>query len=111
MDDLIKRSDAVKLLREKAEGYTVSMFATSGECWVAKTVATEAAVEIANMPTLDVVAVTRCKDCKHSAIDAYSNRRMCIRNGEIKPNGRIWFGTAVPDNHFCGYAEPPKEGE
>lgn len=53
--------------------------------------------------------ITRCADCKHSAIDAYSNRRMCIRNGEIKPNGRIWFGVAVNDDHFCGYGEPPKE--
>lgn len=54
-------------------------------------------------PTIDAVEVVRCIDCKHSAIDAYAYRRMCIRNGEIRPNGRIWFGTAVNDDHFCGY--------
>lgn len=55
------------------------------------------------LPTVYAVEVVRCKECKHAAIDAYANRRMCIRNGEIRPDGRIWFGTAVDDEHYCAY--------
>ena len=57
-NDLISRKAAVKLLREKARGYFVSMFATSGECHVARVVATEAASEIANMPAVNAVPIT-----------------------------------------------------
>jgi hypothetical protein len=53
MSDLIRREDAVEMLREKAKGYTVSMFLTSGECHVAKVVATECAAEVKNLPAVD----------------------------------------------------------
>lgn len=62
-------------------------------------------------PAVDAVKVVRCKDCKHSAIDAYANRRMCVRNGEIRPNGRIWFGVAVDDAHYCAYGAEMDGGE
>ena len=50
MEDLISRSAAVELLREKAREYTVSKFATSEHCRLARSVALEAATEIAAMP-------------------------------------------------------------
>lgn len=62
-DDLISRAAAVELLREKARGYVVSMFATSEHCRLARSVALEAAAEIAAMPGVDAAAVVRCKDC------------------------------------------------
>lgn len=61
-EDLLSRA-AVELLREKARGYVVSMFATSEDCHLARSVALEAATEIAAMPAVDAVAVVRCKDC------------------------------------------------
>lgn len=47
--DLISRTQAMRMLHDKAQGYTVSMFSTSGECWVARTVVTECVAEIGNM--------------------------------------------------------------
>ena len=69
-NDLISRKAAVKLLREKARGYFVSMFATSGECHVARVVATEAASEIANMPAVNAEPVVYCRACRHFKKDA-----------------------------------------
>lgn len=64
---------------------------------------------INRQPTVDAVEVVRCKDCAHSAIDAKTGQMMCALNGEIKPDGRIWYGTAVDEMHFCGYGETPDE--
>ena len=57
MSDLIRREDAVKMLREKAQGYTVSMFATISECYMAKGAATECAAEVNNLPAVDAEPV------------------------------------------------------
>lgn len=57
MNDLISRDAAVELLREKAREYTVSKFATSEHCRLARSVALEAATEIAAMPGVDAVPV------------------------------------------------------
>lgn len=73
MEDLIVRSAAVKMLREKASGYFVSMFATSGECHVARVVATEAASEIANIPSANAVEVVRCKECVFGTRPLFAN--------------------------------------
>lgn len=56
-NDLISREAAVKLLCDKADGYYVSMFATSDECHVARIVALEAANEIESIPTVDAKTV------------------------------------------------------
>ena len=55
MNDLISREAAVELLREKAREYTVSKFATSEHCRLARSVALEAATEIAAMPGVEPV--------------------------------------------------------
>ena len=55
--------------------------------------------------TVNAIEVVRCNDCKHSAVDNYIKRRMCILYGEVRPNGHIWYGTAVSDDHFCCYGE------
>lgn len=60
---------------------------------------------IRNAPTIDAVEVVRCGDCKHSAIDTGTDRLMCARMGEIRPNGHVWGGTAVAEIHFCSYGE------
>ena len=56
-DDLISRTAAVNLLREKSQHYTVSMFLTSSECNVAKVVSTECAIEIFNPPAVEAEPV------------------------------------------------------
>lgn len=76
-NDLISRSVVLEMLRDKALGYTVSMFATSGECNIARVVATECAAEVKNLPAVDAVPVrhgrwlklayapewTKCSEC------------------------------------------------
>lgn len=56
-DDLISREAAVKLLCDKADGYYMSMFATSDECHTARIVALEAANEIESIPAVDAAPV------------------------------------------------------
>ena len=65
MEDLISRSAAVELLREKAREYTVSKFVTSEHCRLARSVALEAATEIAAMPGVDAVPVRHGKWVYH----------------------------------------------
>ena len=50
---LICKGEAVKALYERSQSFTVSMFATSSECNVARIVALECASIIQNMPTVD----------------------------------------------------------
>ena len=84
MEDLISRSAAVELLREKAREYTVSKFATSEHCRLARSVALEAATEIAAMPGVepvrhgkwvhhddDVMPWNSCSLCGCSAFDLH----------------------------------------
>lgn len=58
-EDLISREAVIKMLREKADSYVVSMFATSDECRIARIVALEAAEEVSHMPAVDVKPVKR----------------------------------------------------
>lgn len=63
---------------------------------------------IEKAPTVDAVAVTRCKDCKY-----YRNHPngLCYLHTEPKENARGYAGDAVcvePDD-FCSYGKP-KEG-
>lgn len=68
----------------------------------------KAAQMLEQLPTVDAVVVTRCKDCKH-----YRNHPngLCYLHTEPKANARGYSGDAVcvePDD-FCSYGEP-KEG-
>jgi hypothetical protein len=53
---------------------------------------------IENAPTVDVVEVVRCKDCKHFLNDTdycqRLNKGYCVFDNIIKSK-----------NHFCGYGE------
>ena len=84
MNDLISREAAVELLREKAREYTVSKFATSEHCRLARSVALDAATEIAAMPGVepvrhgkwvyhddDVMPWNSCSLCGCSAFDLH----------------------------------------
>jgi hypothetical protein len=64
--------------------------------------------QVDNAPTVDAVAVTRCKDCKH-----YRNHPngLCYLHTESKANARGYSGDAVcvePDD-FCSYGERREE--
>ena len=61
MSDLISREEAIKMLREKAQGYVVSMFATMTECNITKIVAMECANELNGLPTVDAEPVRHGK--------------------------------------------------
>lgn len=52
-----------------------------------------------NAPTVDAVAVTRCKGCKHSWEDIGG---LCCGYGPL-------VDSIVPENFFCAYGKP-KEG-
>ena len=61
--------------------------------------------EVKKIKPVDAVEVVRCKDCKHGVIDAGTNRLMCARCGEIRPNGHVWGGTSTLPENFCSYGE------
>ena len=98
MDEFIRRAEAVNFLREEAHSYTVSQFATSGECWVARTVLQLAAATIADMPTLDVAPVRHgrwvhlgpnyyeCTSCKETTSIFSGTKKYCPNCG-AKMNG------------------------
>lgn len=97
MANLIDRDDAVQMLREKAKGYFVSMFGTSGECHIARVVTTECAAEINNMPTVEIV---RCGECIHRRKPLYPHPTM------------IWCPLVEHHHHpdwFCAYGRREKE--
>lgn len=71
MDDLISREAAVEMLREKAKGYFVSMFATSSDCYVARVVAMECAVDIKDMPAVDAEPVRHGRWVKDKESNTY----------------------------------------
>ena len=54
------------------------------------------AKQIADAPTVDVVEVTRCRNCKHYEIHKPKVLENCERNGYIIP--------MKPDD-FCSYGE------
>ena len=53
-DNLIRKDEAVQALYERSQSFTVSMFATSSECNVARIVALECASIVQNMPTVEM---------------------------------------------------------
>lgn len=57
-DDLIRRSDAVKLIREKASGYYNSWFAADGECndIILFIAAVGCSAEIKSLPAVEAVS-------------------------------------------------------
>jgi hypothetical protein len=46
-------------------------------------------------------------------IDKYVKRPFCVLNGEVKPNGHIWFGVGVSEDHYCshGVRREKKDGD
>ena len=79
-NDLISRKAAVKLLREKARGYFVSMFATSGECHVARVVATERQVRSRICQPL-----TRNLWCIAVHADTLRRMQVIVSTGKLTP--------------------------
>lgn len=65
---------------------------------------------IDNVPTVDAMVVTRCKDCKHSTLPSELTQRygkpgtLTCHNRRAPCNRRN-----VGSNDFCSYGEP-KEG-
>ena len=64
-DNLIRQEEAKTILLDRANSYKVSMFATSSECNVARTVAFECAALIGGMLPTGIDSVVRCKECRH----------------------------------------------
>lgn len=56
------------------------------------------------------VEVVRCKNCEHGVIDSGTNRLMCARRGEIRPNGHVWGGTATLPENYCNYGKRRTDG-
>lgn len=97
-NDLISREAAVEMLREKAQGYFVSMFATSSECHVARVVATECAVEIKALPAVNAESV------RHGKCD-FCGRGKPIKAYTYLPDCGLQYGIAI-EAIYC-----PKCGE
>ena len=86
--------DANTLLRHKRK---MSGADFGGEFWDEAVLASD----IKNAPTVDVVPVVRCKDCKHYEIHKPKVLENCERNGYLIP--------MKPDD-FCSHGER-KDGD
>lgn len=96
MAEYIEREMGVSIFRAKANMAVLMDAAPYFE---------KAAQMLEQLPTVDAVVVTRCKDCKH-----YRNHPngLCYLHTEPKANARGYSGDAVcvePDD-FCSYGEP-----
>lgn len=89
MGDLIRREALFDAMREKE--------------WQNWPPLDEIDAVIEKAPAVDAVEVVRCKDCKHCAVDKYVERTFCVLNGEVKQNGRVWFGVGVSEDHYCSH--------
>ena len=85
MDDLISRALALEVI-EAVKHITWSQ---SGRVLCGKMYS-----QIKNLPAVDAIPVTRCKDCKHSEF-WYRDKRIC----------RLWNedGIDVFEDGFCNY--------
>ena len=106
MEDLISRSAAVEMLREKARGYVVSMFATSEDCHLARSVALEAAAEIAAMPGVDAEPVRHGKwvydpNANDWGIGGYVCSECRAKNNNL-PCSEVVSPMAFMGSKFCG---------
>ena len=113
MDDLISREAAVEILREKAKGYFVSMFATSSDCYAARVVAMECAVEIKDMPAVDAEPVRHGRWYIPTRMmpTAHHGRHCCSVCGHMALSerpGREELSNYCP---HCGAKMDLKEGE
>lgn len=62
--------------------------------------------QVDNAPTVDAVAVTRCKDCKH-----FNHKRMECENEAISTDheGGAQYSLNFGPDDFCSYGEPKEE--
>lgn len=104
MDDLISREAALKAIKAYCNGCDNYNGVRCRACNF-----DDAMIAVDSVSAVDAVEVVRCKDCAYSAIDAKTGQMMCALNGEIKPDGRIWYGTVVDEMHFCSYGETADE--
>lgn len=57
------------------------------------------------VPTADIVAVVRCKNCMFKVLTE-SGRVMCSRIAKKSELNNEWYGlTATDDNHYCSYGK------
>lgn len=92
-NDLISRDAAVQLLRDKASGYAESMFTASGECNVARVVATECAADIMNLPAVDAEPVKHGKwEFDNHACGYYMSGCVCSLCG---------YGVMISSANYC----------
>lgn len=60
--------------------------------------------QVKRFPTVDVVEVVRCKECKSGI--CVNNRYMCKRNAIYDNISKEFHGLcAVEEDHFCSYGE------
>ena len=80
--------------------YTKDLFADNSQK-IPYLLAAKVLREVSDAPTVDAVAVTRCKDCKHAYINSFSalsGEALCSSSGKV-----------MQQDDFCSYGEP-KEG-
>lgn len=92
MADYIRRDDALFVLRKAERGGSMT----------ALTRLERAYAEIREMPTADVVPVTRCKDCEYGDYDSKPDSAMvCLRTKD---------GFWRKETDFCSYGTPKNDG-
>ena len=56
-------------------------------------------------PVLETGSLMFCRDCVHCTAKSEDGKISCAIKGEIVPNGRVQYGRAVDELHFCVYGE------
>ena len=105
MAEYIEREAAIAIIEEKQKelcpvgrygrGYVYGSDREKYDAW------DEIIDALENIPSADVVPVTRCKDCKYAYINSFavsSGEALCTLSG--KP---------MQQDDFCSYGEPKEE--
>ena len=104
MAEYIKREAAIAYIREQSEECQKAFEELGGESGIYADAYNDLAEDFYSIPSVDAVAVTRCKDCVHwdDDPDTYG--------ADDGPKGKCMksFETMYA-NDFCSYGEP-KEG-
>lgn len=100
MAEYISRAAAIAYIRERSEECQKAFEELGGESGIYADAYNDLAEDFYRVPAADVVAVTRCKDCKWDKPDVLLGKHWC---------SRFLGSMEVREDDFCSYGKP-KEG-
>lgn len=111
MTEYISRDAAIAYIREQSEECQKAFEELGGESGIYADAYNDLAEDFYRIPAVDAVAVTRCKNCKHSTLPSELTQRYG------KPGTLTCHNMHAPSNRrnvggddFCSYGEPKDGG-